>query len=358
MRVCVCAVCGAHLDGLLCPLGRQRVLNLEMGFEALVKTISQNVPLLPNVHVEWENLSYSVAVPGAFGCPTILRWHVVVVMLLLLLPMAHRRVAARGKHVDRGVWHVHGSVPRQEAAPVPCAEQCVRTPAPGNCYAAVGSPWAWQERPVEGVVQSNPPGQARRAHLVRWPLTRRGEREPTLYVPVQRCCVHVETVVRLTCANVTITAAAYVDQTDIHLPLLSVKETFDFAFHAWAGKERPGFNDLMRAADQQKVHNLLQILGLEHCKDTMVGNDMIRGVSGGEKKRVTFGEMVAGNARVLMLDEIRCVRVSGCACLEHAQRLSHRAWCFPVCSARASTLPLPLTSRAPSVRSRRRSTRR
>ena len=129
--------------------------------------------------------------------------------------------------------------------------------------------------------------------------------------------MHVETVVRLTCANVTITAAAYVDQTDIHLPLLSVKETFDFAFHAWAGKERPGFNDLMRAADQQKVHNLLQILGLEHCKDTMVGNDMIRGVSGGEKKRVTFGEMVAGNARVLMLDEIRCVRASRCACLEH-----------------------------------------
>lgn len=32
-----------------------------------------------------------------------------------------------------------------------------------------------------------------------------------------------------------------------------------------------------------------QILGLDICKDTIVGDDMNRGISGGQKKRVTTG---------------------------------------------------------------------
>lgn len=33
----------------------------------------------------------------------------------------------------------------------------------------------------------------------------------------------------------------------------------------------------------------VQILGLDVCADTMVGDDMNRGISGGQKKRVTTG---------------------------------------------------------------------
>ena len=33
-----------------------------------------------------------------------------------------------------------------------------------------------------------------------------------------------------------------------------------------------------------------QILGLDVCKDTIVGDEMQRGISGGQKKRVTTGQ--------------------------------------------------------------------
>ena len=35
---------------------------------------------------------------------------------------------------------------------------------------------------------------------------------------------------------------------------------------------------------------MVQILGLDICKDTIVGDDMQRGISGGQKKRVTTGQ--------------------------------------------------------------------
>ncbi|KAF1793108.1 P-loop containing nucleoside triphosphate hydrolase [Phytophthora cactorum] len=45
-------------------------------------------------------------------------------------------------------------------------------------------------------------------------------------------------------------------------------------------------------------------LGLENCQNTVLGDAMLRGVSGGERKRVTTGEMAFGNQPVLMMDEI------------------------------------------------------
>ncbi|KAF8393284.1 hypothetical protein HHK36_021525 [Tetracentron sinense] len=49
---------------------------------------------------------------------------------------------------------------------------------------------------------------------------------------------------------------------------------------------------------------IIKILGLEVCADTMVGDEMLRGISGGQRKRVTTGEMLVGPAKALFMDEI------------------------------------------------------
>ncbi|GJU70197.1 pleiotropic drug resistance protein 1 [Tanacetum coccineum] len=46
------------------------------------------------------------------------------------------------------------------------------------------------------------------------------------------------------------------------------------------------------------------LLGLDICADTMVGDQMKRGISGGQKKRMTTGEMIVGPSKVLLMDEI------------------------------------------------------
>nr|CAB3481629.1 unnamed protein product [Digitaria exilis] len=48
----------------------------------------------------------------------------------------------------------------------------------------------------------------------------------------------------------------------------------------------------------------IQILGLSECADTLVGDEMRRGISGGQKKRATIGEMLVGLARCFFMDDI------------------------------------------------------
>lgn len=43
---------------------------------------------------------------------------------------------------------------------------------------------------------------------------------------------------------------------------------------------------------------------MDVCADTLVGDNMIRGISGGQKKRVTTGEMLVGPSKALFMDEI------------------------------------------------------
>ena len=112
---------------------------------------------------------------------------------------------------------------------------------------------------------------------------------------------------------------SYVTQRDKHYPLLTVKETLEFA-HACCGgglskrdedhlingspEENKAALEAARAMYKHYPDIVIQQLGLDNCQNTIVGDAMIRGVSGGERKRVTTGEMEFGNKYVMMMDEI------------------------------------------------------
>ena len=77
---------------------------------------------------------------------------------------------------------------------------------------------------------------------------------------------------------------------DDHFPLLLVRETLDFVAQLTATEER--------------VDDLLEGLGLAHVAETVVGGKELKGVSGGQKRRVSVGEALLCNATFYLLDSI------------------------------------------------------
>ncbi|KAJ7531928.1 hypothetical protein O6H91_14G065000 [Diphasiastrum complanatum] len=123
--------------------------------------------------------------------------------------------------------------------------------------------------------------------------------------------------------------SAYISQTDLHIGEMTVRETLDFSGRCQGSGTRydmlseissrekqagikpdPDLDAFLKAAAVEGQENsivtdyVLKILGLDVCADTMVGNAMRRGISGGQKKRVTTGEMLVGPAKALFMDEI------------------------------------------------------
>ncbi|KAG3042822.1 hypothetical protein PC121_g22931, partial [Phytophthora cactorum] len=70
-----------------------------------------------------------------------------------------------------------------------------------------------------------------------------------------------------------------VDQTDNHIPTLTVRETFKFADLCVNGRPADQHDD-MRDIAALRTELFLQILGLESCADTVVGNALLRGDRG------------------------------------------------------------------------------
>lgn len=93
----------------------------------------------------------------------------------------------------------------------------------------------------------------------------------------------------------------YVQQDDIMDVHLTPTELFKFYYDMrWNKNESlQQKNDLA----QEKVQDMIEILGLQQCANTIVGDSNYRGLSGGEKKRVNIGIELIQNPNLLFLDE-------------------------------------------------------
>ncbi|CAM0874680.1 unnamed protein product [Alopecurus aequalis] len=89
----------------------------------------------------------------------------------------------------------------------------------------------------------------------------------------------------------------FVAQDDVLHPHLTVRETLAFCAMLRLPTSAPNSAKLVAA------EAVIAELGLGACADTIVGNAFIRGVSGGERKRVSIGHELLVNPSLLVLDE-------------------------------------------------------
>ena len=98
----------------------------------------------------------------------------------------------------------------------------------------------------------------------------------------------------------------YSPEDDVHFPTLTVGQTLRFASATRAPNSKYRIT-LGETGDRQEYVDgtrevLATVLGLRHTYNTKVGNDLIRGVSGGERKRVSIAEAMAARAKVALYD--------------------------------------------------------
>jgi ATP-binding cassette, subfamily G (WHITE), member 2, PDR len=82
----------------------------------------------------------------------------------------------------------------------------------------------------------------------------------------------------------------YNQENEKHFPHLTVGETLEFAAAARTPSKRV-LGVPRKAFSNYMAKIMMNIFGLAHTRNTKVGNDFVRGVSGGERKRVSIAEM-------------------------------------------------------------------
>ncbi|CAK5280362.1 unnamed protein product, partial [Mycena citricolor] len=93
------------------------------------------------------------------------------------------------------------------------------------------------------------------------------------------------------------------EEDDRHIATLTVAQTLSFALSL----KTPGPNGRLPGVtrkdfDREVLDTLLRMLNISHTRQTLVGDEFVRGVSGGERKRVSIAEMMATRARVQAWD--------------------------------------------------------
>lgn len=89
---------------------------------------------------------------------------------------------------------------------------------------------------------------------------------------------------------------------ELFFPTLTVGQTMDFATRLKVPYHK--FSDQHSDKDFQQEYRdfLLKAMGITHTSDTKVGNEFVRGVSGGERKRVSIIETLATRGSVFCWD--------------------------------------------------------
>lgn len=91
--------------------------------------------------------------------------------------------------------------------------------------------------------------------------------------------------------------SGYVVQDDIISGMLTVRENLMFSANVRLR------NDISEYERKERVTKIIIDLGLESCADTKVGTALIRGISGGERKRTCIGMELVLSSKILFLDE-------------------------------------------------------
>ena len=99
------------------------------------------------------------------------------------------------------------------------------------------------------------------------------------------------------------TSDSCISPDDIHIPTLTVAQTLSFVLST----KTPGPNGRLPGVSRKDFKDtvqetLLRMLNISHTSQTLVGDEFVRGVSGGERKRVSIAEMMATRARVQCWD--------------------------------------------------------
>jgi ATP-binding cassette subfamily G (WHITE) protein 2 (SNQ2) len=89
---------------------------------------------------------------------------------------------------------------------------------------------------------------------------------------------------------------------DLHFPTLKVGETLDFASSSKLPGTRPEHLQKRKAYLSDRKESILKSLSIAHTAETVVGDEFLRGVSGGERKRVSLAEVLVSTAPVQCWD--------------------------------------------------------
>jgi ATP-binding cassette subfamily G (WHITE) protein 2 (SNQ2) len=89
---------------------------------------------------------------------------------------------------------------------------------------------------------------------------------------------------------------------DLHFPTLKVGETLNFASSSKLSGTRPEHLKKRKAYTSDKTESILNSLSIAHTSETVVGDEYLRGVSGGERKRVSLAEVLTSTAPVQCWD--------------------------------------------------------